>query len=381
MRAIKPTAILFVLLTGLSFPARTADSDCARLLAPSFQSRELSTTQKFRAYMEDLLEEAVLGYDELNSFTKALEEGVPANPMTKEVGLRNYKADVHRGSLQEYVDSGELDVKELGVWASERLKKMERDRSGQERVSEEIKEIPNFDVTSRTFWEQVTDRYLKYIPVGEKISGSGEMEAIHFAAQYAPPETLKKFVDIHRKDLNVNAKDNYGKTPLMFAAKSRNPETVSALVNAGADVNAKDNYGKTPLMYAAESGNLDAVNALVDAGADVNPEDNIGWTPLIHAAWSGSTENVNALVKAGADVNVQDNVGATPLMHAADKGSLDAVEALVNAGAVVNAQDTYGKTPLIYAVDRGNPDVVNILKKAGAKKVTWFNQWFYKLFN
>ena len=231
MSAVKPTTILFVLLTGLSLSART-NSDCASLLASSSQSRELSTDQKFRAYMENLLEEAVLGYDELKSFAESLNKGILANLVTKEVGLRNYEADVHRGSLQEYVDSGELDVEELGVWALVRLEKMERDRSRQEVVSEETKEIPDFDVTSRAFWEQVTGRYLKYISIGEKISGSGGMEAIHFAAKYAPPETLKKFVDIHQKDLNANAQDNNGWSPLMYAAKKGgSPDSVRTLVN------------------------------------------------------------------------------------------------------------------------------------------------------
>ena len=61
MSAVKPTTILFVLLTGLSLSA-WADSECAHLLAPSFQSRELSTEQKFRAYMVDLLEGGELGF-------------------------------------------------------------------------------------------------------------------------------------------------------------------------------------------------------------------------------------------------------------------------------------------------------------------------------
>ena len=285
MSAIKPATILFVLLTGLSLSARAADSDCARLLAPSFQSREPGTKQRFLAYMENLLEEAVLGYDKLERFSKTLEAGVLANPVTEEVGLRNYEADVHRSSLQEYVDSGELNVGELRVWALERLEKMERDRSRKETVSEEIKEIPDIDVTSRVFWEQVTDRYLKYIPVGEKIPGSGGMEAIHFAAQLAPPETFKKFVDIHQKDLNVNAQDNDGQTALMYAAmyeyldaiktlarfstdlgRKQIWDVIKTLARLGADVNATDNQGKTAWDFAK---NDKTRKTLVEAGADV----------------------------------------------------------------------------------------------------------------
>ena len=367
MGAAKPTTILFVLLTGLSLTARAADSGCARLLAPSFQSRELSTDQKFRAYMEDLLEGGELGFDVFADFSKNLNEGILANPVTEEVALLNWELHFHKSLLQEYVDSGELDVEELGKWALERLEKMERDRSGQETVSEEVKEVLDIDdVISREFWEQVSDRYLKYIPVGEKISGTGGMEAIHFAVKYAPLETLKKFVDIHRKDLNVNAETNGGWTPLMYAIESGGPDAVNVLVKAGADVNAENKHGKTSLIFAAWNRNPDAVNVLVKAGADVNAENKYGKTSLMYAAESGSADAVRALVKAGATVNAQNRHGDTPLMYAAKNGSPGTVSALVNAGADVNAQNRYGDTPLMYAVWNGNTDAVNALVDAGA---------------
>ena len=369
MGAVKPTTILFVLLVGLSLSAR-ADSECAPLLASSSQSRELSTEQKFRAYMVDLLEGGELGFDVFADFSKNLNEGILANPVTEKLALLNWELHFHRSLLQEYVDSGELDVEELSVWALERLEKIEGDRSGQETVSEEIKEIADSDVTSPAFWEQVTDRYLRYIPVGEKISGTGGMAAIHFAAQHAPPETLKKFVDIHRKDLNVNAQDNNGRTPLMYAAAwNGNTDAINTLVKFGAAVNVQDSYGKTPLMYTAQSGNPEnAVNVLVDASADVNAQDRYGKTPMMYTAQSEKPEIITALVNAGADINAQDNYGLTPLFYVAWSRSPDTITALVNAGADVNAQSNRGLTPLMYAANSGNLDAVNTLKKAGAKK-------------
>ena len=348
-------------------PSLRAESECAQLLASSFQGRELSTDQKFRAYMEDLLEGGEMGFEQLADFSRNLNEGVLANPVTEDVALRNYELEVHRSLLQEYVDSGELDIEEIGKWALARLEKMGGDRSKQEGVSEEIKEIANIDVTSRAFWKQVTDRYLKYIPIGEKISGAGGMKAIHFAVRHAPLETLKKFIDIHQKDLNIDAEDEHGKTPLIFAVDSRNSDVVSTLVNAGADANAKDDNGWSPLIYTAWRGNPDSANALVKVGADANAQDNDGWTPLMYAARSGNLDVVSALVNAGAEVNAQDNDGWTPLMYAASKGNLDVASALVNAGAEVNAQDNDGWTPLMYAASKGNLDVASALVNAGAE--------------
>ena len=58
--------------------------------------------------------------------------------------------------------------------------------------------------------------------------------------------------------------------------------------------------GKTPLMYAAESGNPDAVNALVNAGANINAQSDSRRTPLMYAAWNGNPDVLTTLVNAGA---------------------------------------------------------------------------------
>ncbi len=53
------------------------------------------------------------------------------------------------------------------------------------------------------------------------------------------------------------------------------------LLQHGANVNAKNDYGKTPLHEAAEEGDIDTVELLLRYGADVNTRDNfVGSTPL-----------------------------------------------------------------------------------------------------
>ena len=46
-------------------------------------------------------------------------------------------------------------------------------------------------------------------------------------------------------------------------------EIVRELIKAGADVNARDHYQRTPLMYAASAGSTEVVRELVKAGADL----------------------------------------------------------------------------------------------------------------
>ena len=59
------------------------------------------------------------------------------------------------------------------------------------------------------------------------------------------------------------------------------PEGVRAALDAGADLEARNKYGETPLMYAAQSNESpEVVQALLDAGADATGKNGEGKTAL-----------------------------------------------------------------------------------------------------
>ena len=62
----------------------------------------------------------------------------------------------------------------------------------------------------------------------------------------------------------------------MMLAESRNgnTEAVKQLLEAGTDVNAKNNLGDTPLMWAARYGHTETVKLLLESSADVNANNN-----------------------------------------------------------------------------------------------------------
>ena len=52
---------------------------------------------------------------------------------------------------------------------------------------------------------------------------------------------------------------------------------MAALISHGADVNAREEYGRTPLMFASRWGYPKVVEALLDAGADKELKATSGW--------------------------------------------------------------------------------------------------------
>jgi hypothetical protein len=92
------------------------------------------------------------------------------------------------------------------------------------------------------------------------------------------------------------------------------------LIENGAYVNAKNNYGTTPLHAAAEKGHIEVVKLLIENGAYVNAKDKYGWTPLHEAANNGHIEVVKVLLEHGADPDIADIIGENAMSLARKKG-------------------------------------------------------------
>merc|ERR1712203_1308761 len=228
---------------------------------------------------------------------------------------------------------------------------------------------------------------------------------------------LKKLVG---KGADVNTKDSYDYTPIMYAAKGSAGnalKVVQFLITKGANVNAKNYYATNALHYAVLQNNgkivkfliekgaegqvsdllmlavrygkelIDSVKVLVNKGADVNKVSGPMEYPyvkdsvLIIAAQNNYMKIVKLAVTKGLDVNAQDKVdGSTALMMAARNGHETITEFLLQKGSNPNFINDDGMSALILASQNGQQVVVQQLKAKGAYMIDSYIFGFADLF-
>ena len=112
----------------------------------------------------------------------------------------------------------------------------------------------------------------------------------------AYPQTLKKIIQYGQKEKNFNIDEpnEFGKTPLMWAAQYGFLESVKILLDSGANINKQTyesncdddwdsfdcirNGKRTALMYAVQEGQGQIVRYLLDQKADKTLKDSLGKT-------------------------------------------------------------------------------------------------------
>jgi len=148
------------------------------------------------------------------------------------------------------------------------------------------------------------------------------------------------------------------------AAGTGQTERLKELIAADPSlVNSYSHDGFTPLGLAVFFGNPETVDALIEAGADVNlpSREAMKVTPLASASAARELEIARTLIAHGANVNARAANDFTPLHEAAASGKIDFAQLLIQHGADVNAKATDGKTPLDYARDHNRDEMVTLL--------------------
>ena len=159
-------------------------------------------------------------------------------------------------------------------------------------------------------------------------------------------------------------KDGGELTPLVYAVRANDLESVKVLLAAGADVNQVTGYGWSPLLVATQNRYYKLGAFLLDHGADVNLANKGAWTPLYLATDNRNIESGDYPVRKG------------------DMDHLDFIKLLLDKGANVNARlkdstetrtvftnqwlDENGATAFLRASQSGDLTLMKLLLAHGA---------------
>ena len=221
--------------------------------------------------------------------------------------------------------------------------------------------------------------------IASRLIDAGAAYDVFSAAALGDVEQLAKLLS--DDNAQVLPTDDYNATLLHWAARQDQHDVTEFLLDQQLDIDAKDDFGDTPLLVASVreavqtdvkhrakrlscSINIPApsvVEILLDRGASVD----------VHSAAAlGYADTLFRLVQNEMELARHANDhGTTPLHWAARNGHIRAAELLFDARADINAQDAIGCPPLWYAAYWGNNvDMTQFLCSIGAD-VTLKNVW------
>ena len=232
-------------------------------------------------------------------------------------------------------------------------------------------------------------------------------------AQRDPLQLQQALQTLAATGAGLEGRDEEGRTPLMAAVLTGDPNLVEPLIAAGADVHATvpghsdrpfhrerswqemaqeqdpeaqaamasvgrvlNAFGAdstvakdplTPLILAIWTGSEPVASSLIQAGAATvygrDPE------PLHYAAERGDIHMVNLLLRSGVDLEQRDELGQTVLMVAVREQDLELAQWLLEAGADVDQKDEDGDTALSIAGYEGAEDIFEVLVPHAKKNI------------
>ncbi|KAL4952102.1 ankyrin repeat-containing domain protein [Aspergillus filifer] len=158
---------------------------------------------------------------------------------------------------------------------------------------------------------------------------------------------------------NPNQETRNETTLLIEAIRSRTPlHLVTLLLSSGCDTNRKDNTGATALCSAVQSNQPETVSTLLDHGANPNlpgPE---------HALWSAvyRPDCLHILLARGADIHKTPGL----MERATSVNRIDAIRVLLQAGVSPNIKKDGIYTPLCSSIRDDRPEIFSLLLRHGA---------------
>ena len=201
--------------------------------------------------------------------------------------------------------------------------------------------------------------------------------ALSLVCRYCNDEDIERFREtvtlLVNKGADVNKKNKFGVSPLMRAAEAGDPVTVAVLLEHGALIDDRQMYEQTALMHACEQGHLEVARILIRNGSDICARTQSGRTALLMAAFEGHTDVVRLLLDQAEEMGVRDRMvalsdelGRTALMKASMANAVEIVRLMISRNVPINGEDNEQCTPLIFACHAGSLACAELLLRAGA---------------
>lgn len=314
-----------------------------------------------------------------------------ANFNTDSLSENNEEEDVEEEIYEVYDDNNGND-------ADSKTKNADKSMNQKE---EDIIDIPEDDIDTRTFFSIVTD----YEGECEIVEGEEEEEECDSKDNFVSltdwyvrtnfneddyPETVydnlyvassKGLLSIveYLLSYGVNASriSKYGTTVLNGAVFKQNYDLIELFDDYYVKQTA-DKNGRTPLHISAKLKDHEMTEFLLELGGDPSASDWRGFTPLHISAKNGYVLNIEVLVDYGALIDKPDQGGRTPLHIAALYGQYNACVALYELGATVEAIDLNGMTPMNLATLREKKQVIRFFDSIGVNNTNMESDQYHR---
>ncbi|XP_046547545.1 serine/threonine-protein phosphatase 6 regulatory ankyrin repeat subunit A-like, partial [Haliotis rubra] len=177
---------------------------------------------------------------------------------------------------------------------------------------------------------------------------------------------MVKYV-LSQKVADINSRGQFGRTPVMKAAKRGHREVFELLVSEGANVSLVDDDGDNILHVACIEGHVDMLKyVLLLKVADINSRGQYGRNPVMLAAEKGHRAVFDLLVREGADVSLLNDNRNNILHEACIGGHVDMVKYVLSQKVPdINSRGQYERTPVMMAAEMGHREKVADINSRG----------------
>ncbi len=213
---------------------------------------------------------------------------------------------------------------------------------------------------------------------------------LSYAAYNGDLKRVKALVKggIFSAPVDINEKEDDGRTALIWAADRGHFEVVRYLADNGAKLDERGFLNHTAVAWAADGGHFEIVRYLLDKGSkDISgalekavehdhwkivrylaDEKKVPLHKYNPACWARTLPMMRYLVdEKKVPWNEKDSGGRAPLFFAAAVGFLEGVRYLLEKGVALNEKSTGGETALMRAAWNGELAVVRYLVRQGAQ--------------